>query len=222
MLDSSWNELYEMFVSGDKEEQEEILKELDMEYRNGTPITSDMQYDTLLDIYNATRNTKWSMIFEPDLGEGWVKEEHVIKMGSLDKVNTEEELRKWYSKLSKGTNQNAVITDKCDGISLALTYYNGKLTKAVTRGDGIVGENIYDNVIWMKGIPKVIEEWFNGEIRGELVIKAQDFSHECFKDFANSRNAVAGIARRYRDRNYDQLKRISFIAYDVEIYDEAK
>ena len=128
----------------------------------------------------------------------WEKATHKIPMGSLSKVSTESEFLKWYSTV---TGQ-VVLSEKLDGISIDLEYQEGIFIRGITRGDGIVGEDITVNVKQMKGfIPQLINN-DTVSVRGEIVILENDFDKivELQKlrgddPIKNPRNGAGGKAR---------------------------
>ena len=96
-----------------------------------------------------------------------------------------------------------VLEVKLDGLSISVTYEKGKLVKAVTRGDGIIGEDVTENVMQIKSVPKFLKENIDIEVRGEIVLPISKF-HELNKKrmaegeeiFANPRNAASGTLRQ--------------------------
>jgi DNA ligase (NAD+) len=129
---------------------------------------------------------------------------HQAPMGSLNKAQHDptlgqsDELGTWFKSclgyLGGDPFKRMIVSDKCDGISIALYYTDGKLTQAVTRGDGEVGEDITRNVVKMKGVVPTIPK-FDGFIRGEIVLRKSDWQKH-FPTYANPRNAASGIAKR--------------------------
>ena len=140
----------------------------------------------------------------------WKKVSHSVPMGSLNKVNTLEEFTSWVVDSVAGGDTHAAMgimlltTEKLDGISVSVNFENGRFVSALTRGDGIIGEDITPNVAKMKGIPFELPEHFTGSIRGEIILtKADHKSH--FSSYANTRNAAAGISKRYDGEGCEYL-----------------
>ncbi len=133
------------------------------------------------------------------------KIKHPKPMMSLDNVFNKDELSKWLSELSKiidTSNMQFSVEPKIDGLSIALIYEHGKLVRAVTRGDGKVGEDVTTNVKTIKTVPLYIKTDLPlVEVRGEVYMDKQDFANlnanlEDYKQpFANPRNAAAGTLR---------------------------
>jgi len=115
-----------------------------------------------------------------------------LRRGSLNKAQSNDETVSWHK--SCGSGGSLLWSDKCDGISIALYYKDGKLEQAVTRGDGEVGEDITRNVVKMKGIVPTIKG-LTGFVRGEIVLRKSDHVAH-FPTYANPRNAASGIAKR--------------------------
>ncbi len=149
---------------------------------------------------------------EPSYGR---KVAHPIIMGSLDKATTQEELTKWHKKTPP--HCSFVLTPKIDGLAVRLCYENGKLVLAATRGNGVMGQDVTDNVRYIKSIPQNINN-FSGEIRGEIYMRRSVFekynSSGGGRIFANPRNAAAGSLCQ-KDPKETGKRELSFLAYDV-------
>ena len=101
---------------------------------------------------------------------------HAI-FNSLDNSNNYEDLRNWYERLKKEYNEDIdlVVELKIDGLSCALSYENGLLKIGATRGNGIIGENITENIKRIKSIPQKLTKPLNIEVRGEVYMKISSF-----------------------------------------------
>ena len=201
-----------------------ILRIYDVYFRNGAPLLSDSRYDGLYKIYETLKGDEMEPImFEPSLN-AWEKVEHEIPMGSLDKQSTIDEIEKW-NKKPNIVGKPILVSEKLDGISLEVIYKCGKFHKAVTRGDGKKGDDITANAQYFNGMMKTLNEPWDCAIRGEVMITKQNL-HTINtilmangKDpLKNTRNGVAGMATKYKDRNEEILSLITFIAYDVQIF----
>ena len=134
------------------------------------------------------------------------KVRHLTKMWSMEDVFNEKELQEWLQRVYKNSGREDItfyIEPKFDGASLNLIYENGLLQSAATRGDGEVGEDVTANAKTIPSIPLGIEYKGLIEIRGEVVIRKDDFeklnSERALKGeptFANPRNAAAGSLRQ--------------------------
>ena len=171
-------------------------------YENGTSILSDAEYDYLKDELRKIDPTNpLLMKVGSDEKIHFEKYDHgKYPMGSLSKVNTEADMRQW------AVTQQYVVEQKLDGISLKLVYRNGKLSNAVTRGNGLIGDEIIRNVQKMKGVPYIIDTEETVIIRAEIVMTYKDFnSLEGEDKKKNPRNAAAGIAKRLDGSNCELL-----------------
>lgn len=162
--------------------------------------------------------------------EGFVKVRHSSPMLSLDNTYSEEELRDWERRvheLSGRKDVDYVCELKLDGMSLALTYENGRLARGVTRGDGSVGEDVTLNVRTVRSIPLSIDPDRlkkagippSFEARGELLMPTASFKkvneereRNGLPTFANPRNFTAGTVRQL-DPNITAARRMDFFPY---------
>ena len=136
--------------------------------------------------------------------DSFKKVNHTIPMLSLSDVFSEEELISFDERIKKeGINPKYVCELKIDGLSVSLHYEDGKLTKAATRGDGVVGEDITHNVKTIKTIPLKLKEKITIEVRGEIYMAKETLkklNEERAKNnqplLANCRNAAAGSIRQ--------------------------
>lgn len=184
--------------------EQQILKARDA-YYNGQPIMEDAEFDALVDELknlNADSPAVTAVGAPVPAVTAWPKVQHTIPMGSLDKVQTVEEMQAWVSKVSRPPKEVLLITEKLDGISISVEYAGGKLVRAVTRGDGEQGEDITPNVRRMKGILSELSE--DVTLRGEIVLHKSDHK-TFFPDKANPRNAASGTAKRLDGKGSEHL-----------------
>ena len=160
---------------------------------------------------------------------GFEKHAHVKPMLSLSNVFNSEEFKKFEERVVKWVSQPKIeysIEPKFDGIGISLTYEKGRLTKAVTRGDGTTGELVTQNVQQIKKIPTNIEK--NApeiiELRGEIFFRLKDFKKlnqklesENSKTFISPRNAAAGTLRNL-DPNVVSSRPLDIYFYAVGGY----
>lgn len=153
------------------------------------------------------------------------KVKHEKRMISLADVFSEEEVKDWVARTEKlipGGKIEEFFTDiKMDGLACALKYRNGLFVQAVTRGDGLVGEDVTMNVRTIQNIPLRIEERGDVEVRGEIILFKKDFAEINAKqrkmgekEFANPRNLAAGTIRQL-DPKVAASRNLKFIAYDL-------
>ena len=152
---------------------------------------------------------------------------HEQRMISLADVFSEEEIKDWltrnYKLVPAGTKFEFFTDIKMDGLACALHYENGVLVSAVTRGDGLVGEDVTMNVRTIENVPLKLRESIDGhvEVRGEIVIFKDDFNKlnelqekRGDKPFANPRNLAAGSIRQL-DPKIAASRPLKFMAYDL-------
>jgi len=162
-------------------------------YYNGKPEISDAEFDELWDELSAIdkKNPILGTIGS-DFADGWPKAAHVIPMGSQAKASNPEDFLSWAAKTEF---DEYIVQYKLDGASLELQYEKGLLRKAVTRGDGAVGDDITPNASRMGGVPLRLNEAFTGGVRGE-VLMPRAIHAEKYADKANCRNAANGLMKR--------------------------
>ena len=196
-------------------------------YEFDRPEVSDSLYDKLkyelleFEKVNKSFNFVSNYIgFAPS--KKFSKVRHTEKMLSLDNAFNIEDVQNFLKKIKNYLNldSNEKITliaePKIDGISASLIYHNGTLVRGLSRGDGEFGEDITENLITIKDIPKKIDlnnfpNFF--EIRGEVYISKPDF--ENIKDhFANPRNAASGSLRQKDAKNTSKIP-LKFFAYST-------
>lgn len=160
----------------------------------------------------------------------FTKVTHTRRMISLADVFSEAEIRDWVHaneklmlerQLGDGVIHEFFTDIKMDGLACALHYEDGLFTQAVTRGDGMVGEDVTMNVRTIENVPLRIDEPGHVEVRGEIVIFKQDFEElnekqkkAGEKPFANPRNLAAGSIRQL-DPRVAAGRKLRFIAYDL-------
>ena len=148
---------------------------------------------------------------------------HAERMISLADVFSEDEIREWVASNEKlaGKIQEYFTDIKMDGLACALHYEDGLLVRAVTRGDGLVGEDVTNNVRTIENVPLSIPEKGKVEARGEIVIFKKDFEElnakqkkSGEKTYANPRNLAAGSIRQL-DPKIAASRKLKFMAYDL-------
>jgi DNA ligase (NAD+) len=186
-------------------------------YIHNAPELSDEQFDGLLHELERLEADNPDLVTTDSptqrvggrLVEGFADVEHKVPMLSLDNAYSEDELRAFDERVRKGaglgdTKVAYVAEMKIDGLSIALTYENGRLVRGATRGNGVRGEDVTHNVRTIRAIPLSLEHGPKGslEIRGEIYLsraafermnKEREASDEPL--FANPRNAAAGTMR---------------------------
>jgi DNA ligase (NAD+) len=156
------------------------------------------------------------------VSEGFTKAKHLSRMWSLEDIFNEDDLDKWLTKTYKLDSKITFYCEpKYDGASLDLVYENGELIKGITRGDGVEGELITQNVKTIRSIPLTIEHKELIEIRGEVVIFKDEFDkintdrlQNGEAVFANPRNAAAGSLRQL-DPSITASRNLVFLPYGL-------
>jgi DNA ligase (NAD+) len=183
-------------------ELEEKIKAAQIAYYNDSSIMDDDEYDALIyELCCLDKNNAVLKSVGAEPVEEWKKEKHPYPLGSLFKVNTPAELENWIKKDLH--NRSVLVAEKLDGLSLGCQYEDGKLVKSPLRGDGSTGEDIYQNVLKMRGVPKYIPG-FTGVLRGEIVLTKANHK-TFFAEKANPRNAASGICRRLDGEGCEHL-----------------
>lgn len=178
-------------------------------YHNGASIMDDNEYDALIyQLENLDPTNKLLVNIGADPNNEWEKVKHKFPLGSLNKVNSEEDMSKWINETLGG--RTVLVAEKLDGLSIGCLYEDGNLVAAPLRGGGEYGENIISNVIKMIGVKKSIPE-FDGVLRGEIILTKSNHQKH-FPDYSNPRNAASGICRRFDGEGSEHL---SIIFYQV-------
>jgi DNA ligase (NAD+) len=187
-------------------ELESLIQQARHDYYNtGIPTVTDEVYDAWVDELAEFKADSPALVAVGATPVSvWQKVAHSIPMGSLSKVNTLEELTAWVMGTGEAKFEPLLVTEKMDGISIAVSYVNGAFSQALTRGDGVTGEDISVNVARMKGVPGKLAKKFTGVLRGEVVLlKSDHLKH--FPTYANPRNAASGIAKRLDGQGSEHL-----------------
>lgn len=177
---------------------ESNLRKASADYYGGLPSVDDAVYDAWRDELVSIKpdSPVLKVVGSPPTSES-SKVRHKIPMGSLDKVQTPDAMRLW---LAKRGNKPCLITDKLDGLSISLEYQRGRLIQALTRGDGVTGEDVTSNVARMRRseisrMAALDNSSGDGTFRGEIIVFKEDHL-KYFPHQANTRNSAAGTVRR--------------------------
>ncbi len=192
--------------------KDEINKSNYKYYVEEDPYLSDFEYDKLFAELRELEE-KHPLLKTADsptqrvgsVSEKFFSHKHKYRLYSLDNTYNYEDLKSWYEKIQKEFNEpvELVCELKIDGLAIALTYDKGIFTLGVTRGDGVTGENITNNLKTIKAIPLKLFEEKSVEVRGEIYMPKTSFerlNEENLKNgekvFANPRNAASGSLRQ--------------------------
>ena len=187
-------------------------------YYNGDPAISDVEFDALWDeLKSLNPDSPMLSAIGADAQDGWPKAEHILPMGSQEKAADPDEFLAWAAKRALS---EYVVELKMDGASLELQYRDGRLDKAVTRGNGLIGDDITPNVRRMAGVPARLPAAWSGAVRGEVLMsRATHAAH--FADKANCRNAANGLMKRKDGVGVERLQVLCYDAAPLGLYDDA-
>jgi DNA ligase (NAD+) len=199
-------------------------------YVKDNPLATDEEYDKLYHkvLEYEAQYPKEVIADSPTKRVGGIVREeftkgvHIKKMWSMEDVFTKEEVAEWLDRTVKNIGKTPYFCEpKFDGASMNLLYEEGKLVRAITRGDGSIGEEVTDNVRTIRSVPLTIEYQGQIEIRGEVVIRKDDFEiinkerlAEGKNIFANPRNAAAGSLRQL-DSSITAKRRLVFYPWGL-------
>ncbi len=204
-------------------------------YVKNAPVISDFEFDALMhelqdlemfypDMYDKNSPTQR---VGSDISEkgGFAQAEHKYPMLSLDNTYSEAEVQDFFNRVSELLNEPFEICCelKYDGLSISLTYQDGQLTQAVTRGDGVRGDIVTNNVKTIRTVPLIIEEGeypSEFEVRGEILMPWASFetlNQERAKEdeplFANPRNAASGTLKLQNSAEVGRRKLDAYLYY---------
>ena len=208
----------------------------DLYHAQGTPEIPDSDFDSLWQELIALEQ-KHPNLVKPDSPSSnvgsrsstpFAEVEHRIPMQSLDNAFDIEQLHSWTDKIQRRLEENQKISSwvcelKFDGLAVSIRYEGGQLVQAATRGDGVIGEDVTDNVRTISDIPKSLGKDAPEilEVRGEVYLGIEAFDslnrvREASNEptFANPRNTAAGSLRQ-KDSTITASRNLSFWAYQV-------
>lgn len=200
----------DLFESARIDELAALIKKYQDSYYNGEAEIEDAEFDKLWDELKAL-DPNHPILKKVGADSGnFEKASHVMPMGSQEKAADPEQFLAW---AAKHVYPEYLVEYKLDGASLELQYQKGRLVRAVTRGDGSVGDDITANAKKMKGVLSVLEKSpdFTGGVRGE-VIMTHSVHKKYFSDKANCRNAANGLMKR---KDGEKSEFLCLITYDA-------
>lgn len=210
----------DLFEQSRVTELESLIKRYQKSYYDGEGEISDAEFDLLWDELKQLDPAN-PILHKVGADSGnFAKIKHVMPMGSQEKAANPEQFLAW---AQKHQYEEYLVEYKLDGASLELQYENGYLVRAVTRGDGSIGDDITANAKKMNGVHAAIYKDgafvpFTGGIRGE-VIMTHEVHKTYFPDKANCRNAANGLMKRKDGQGSEYLK---LIVYDALSTDDKK
>ncbi|MDO4545248.1 MAG: NAD-dependent DNA ligase LigA, partial [Bacillota bacterium] len=190
-------------------------------YQDSNEIITNQEYDRIYDeLVELEKETGIVLSNSPTVNVGYEvvsslpKEDHPSPMLSLDKTKEVSALGDWLG------DKEGILSWKLDGLTIVLTYQDGKLAKAVTRGDGVTGEVITGNARVFDNIPLTIPEKEEVVLRGEAVISYEDFEQinktldDADAKYKNPRNLCAGTVRQLNNEIVAQ-RHVKFFAFSL-------
>lgn len=204
---------------------EEIKRHNRNYYELDNPTISDVEYDKLYyELVDLEKELGMVLPDSPtqkvggDVLSGFAKRKHKVRLYSLSKVRSTEELEKWIEDMKKFAPDTIFTLEyKFDGLQLVLEYENGRFKSATTRGNGLIGEDVTKQVQTIKSIPSTIP------FKGNLIVQGEGMmTHSSLKEYnktadeplKNPRNGVAGAIRNL-DPNETAKRKLSFFCYSV-------
>ncbi len=224
--------------------REQLAHHNKLYYEHDAPEITDAQYDEMLGELRAieaehpefvTADSPTQKVGGAPAGR-FEQAPHLQPMLSLANARNEDELRAWEQRLKNRLAQEGitepklefVVEGKVDGLAMSLVYEQGKLARAVTRGNGVIGEDVTANVLTIKEIPTELPVKNSPalfEVRGEVYIRRADFhtlneqrAEEGIATYANPRNLAAGSIRQL-DVELTKQRPLSFWAYALGVTD---
>ena len=211
-----------------KELVELLNKYASLYYEQDAPVVSDAEYDALYDELRRLEESEgYSLKNSPTHRVGGAPQKkfeqtkHLLRLYSLDKCQSIEEFYEWCARTEKTISPLPALTAeyKFDGLRLALTYENGLLNKAATRGNGSVGEDVTQQVKTIRSVPLSIPYKGHVVVEGEgimLLSELQKYNDTAKGPLKNARNAVAGAIRNL-DPKVTASRNLDFFAYGVPV-----
>ena len=214
-------------------EYEESIKKLNLwaeaYYTKDEPLVTDEIYDKLYHqvLEYESQNPDKISTNSPTkrvgdkIKDGFEKASHLSKMWSMEDVFDSFEMEEWFERVTKNLESDFYIEPKFDGASLNLIYKNGKLERAITRGDGEIGEDVTFHAKNIASIPKEIDYIDLIEIRGEVLMSFSEFERinadrisQNLPPFANPRNSASGSLRQL-DSSITASRKLLFQVWGV-------
>ena len=202
-------------------------------YMLDKPTISDVEYDRLLDeLFKLEKDTGIVLDNSPTHRVGsepissFKKVRHKNRFYSLEKSQSIEEIIDWNDRNQRLHSYpfELICEYKFDGLTVAITYNNGKFIRAVTRGNGIIGEDITEQVKTIKTVPLTIEYKGYLEVQGEGIMRLsvlEKLNHNLEIPLKNARNASAGALRNL-DPKITANRRLDYFAYNINYIEDIK
>lgn len=215
-----------------KQLRDELKYHSDLYYNQDNPEIDDFSYDKMMRELEDIE-AQFPELVTPDsptvkvggqAGEKFSPVTHTVQMASLHDSFSFDEIRDFDRKVREVTkNPKYVVEPKIDGLSVSVEYVNGVLSRASTRGDGITGEDVTDNILTIKSLPHRLENAPRYlELRGEVYMSFESFSQltkrqeeKEEKTFKNPRNAAAGSLRQ-KDSSITAQRNLDIFIFNIQ------
>ena len=188
------------------------------------PTVPDAEYDRLYDRLKEMERESGTVLFDSPTrrvgGEpvkAFARHEHIARLYALDRAVTEDEMNAFFTRVEKAGEASYVVEHKFDGLTICLTYEDGRFVRAATRGNGVVGEDVTAQALTIKSFPLTISYKGTLEVRGETVIRLsvlEEYNKTAAEPLKNARNAAAGAVRNL-DPAVTASRRPEILFYDV-------
>lgn len=211
-----------------------LIKEIEKHNKNyyelDNPTISDAEYDALYyELVDLEKELDLVLPSSPtqrvggDILEGFKKKRHDVRLYSLNKVRSKDELSKWIVDMKKAVPETIFTLEyKFDGLQLVLEYENGHYKSATTRGNGLIGEDVTEQVKTIKSVPLEIPFKERLIVQGEGMMTNSSFkkyNKTALEPLKNPRNGVAGAIRNL-DPKETAKRNLSFFCYSILLCDK--
>ena len=210
--------------------QEELTRQLmryaEAYYDTDAPVISDAEYDALYDeLVQLEEESGFSLPGSPTKRVGatagsFLPHTHIRRLYSLDKVRTEEALSDWANraiKAAEGKDVEFGLEYKFDGLTVCLTYDNGRFVQGATRGNGITGDGVFEQLLTIRNIPRTVPFKGKMEVQGECIMRLsvlEELNKDSDEPLKNARNAAAGALRNL-DPRVTASRKLDIFCYNV-------
>ena len=210
--------------------QEELTQQLaryaEAYYDTDAPVISDAEYDALYDeLVTLEQESGFVLPGSPTVRVGanagaFQPHTHIRRLYSLDKVRTEEALADWANRAIRAADGKPVefgLEYKFDGLTVCLTYDNGRFVQGATRGNGVTGDGVYEQLLTIRSIPRTIPFKGKMEVQGECIMRLsvlEELNKTADEPLKNARNAAAGALRNL-DPKVTASRKLDIFCYNV-------
>jgi len=210
--------------------QEELTQQLaryaEAYYDTDAPVISDAEYDALYDeLASLEQESGFVLPGSPTVRVGasagaFLPHTHIRRLYSLDKVRTEEALADWANRAIRAADGKSVefgLEYKFDGLTVCLTYDNGRFVQGATRGNGVTGDGVYEQLLTIRSIPRTIPFKGKMEVQGECIMRLsvlEELNKTADEPLKNARNAAAGALRNL-DPKVTASRKLDLFCYNV-------